>query len=175
MPPFSGTNLISRVKPAATLLGQTKTPLSRVGIMPIFACQTYGRGCTFAMATDSTVAWGTYFETRWGEGDNRYFRKFWRNVVRWLAENSQASKHRLLLRCDKVIYLSNDPIEVVAEAFDKELNPTTNYRVTASLHGSDKGASRVSAFNLGQGLPQGFSQDSSCHSPRESVCCGCCP
>jgi len=145
MPPFGGTNLISRVKPAATLLGQTKTPLSSVGIMPIFACQTYGRGRTFAMATDSTAAWGTYFETRWGEGDNRYFRKFWRNVIRWLAENSHASKRRLLLRCDKVIYSKNDPIKIVVEAFDKELKPTTDYRVTASLHGSDNSESDPTA------------------------------
>ncbi len=145
MPQFSGTNLISRVKPAATLLGQTQIPLSRVGIMPIFACETYGRGRTFAMATDSTAAWGSYFETRWGEGDNRYFRKFWRNVVRWLAENSQASQRRLLVRCDQVIYSKNDLIEVVAEAFDKEFKPTTNYRLTASLQGSEVSASDPTA------------------------------
>ena len=71
--------------------------------MPVFAAQTYGRGRTFAMATDSTVAWGTDFEKSWGEGDNRYFRKFWRNVVRWLAEGSAGSNRRLRVESDKVV------------------------------------------------------------------------
>ena len=47
------------------------------------------------MSSDTTVDWGRDFEHNWGEGDNRYFRKFWRNVVRWLAENSEASQQRL--------------------------------------------------------------------------------
>ncbi|MCM2372764.1 glutamine amidotransferase [Aporhodopirellula aestuarii] len=137
MPQFTGTNLISRVKPAATLLGHTRNPLLRVGIMPVFACQTYGRGRTFAMSTDTTEAWGQYFESQWGVGDNRYYRKFWRNVARWLAENSQASQRRLLVRCDRVIYSQNDPIQVVVEAFDKQLNPTTDYRLTVRLQADE--------------------------------------
>ena len=47
------------------------------------------------MATDTTRDWGMDFERIWGEGDNRYFRKFWRNVVKWLAENSAGSNRRL--------------------------------------------------------------------------------
>ena len=133
MPPFGGTNLISRVKPAATLLGQTRTPLARVGVMPVFACESYGRGRTFAMSTDTTYGWGSRFEREWGEGDNRYYQKFWRNVVRWLAENSQASQNRLTLRVDQVIYSPSESIQLVVEAFDKDFNPTTEYRVTAHL------------------------------------------
>ena len=57
--------------------------------MPVLACQAYGRGRTFAMTTDTTVEWGKDFERFWGENDNRYFRKFWRNVVQWLGENSR--------------------------------------------------------------------------------------
>ena len=133
MPPFSGTNLISRVKPAATLLGQTQSSLPRVGVMPIFACESYGRGRTFAMATDTTYGWGSRFEREWGQRDNRYYQKFWRNVVRWLAENSQASQRRLILRTDQVVYGTDDSIELVAEAFDREFNPTTAYRLTAQL------------------------------------------
>lgn len=133
MPPFLGTNLISRVKPAATLLGETYTALPQVGVMPVFACQTYGRGRTFAMSTDTTISWGTYFETQWGEGDNRYFRKFWRNVVRWLAENSRASQRRLFIETDKLIYSPGAPIQIDVEAFDENQEPTTEYRLTAQL------------------------------------------
>ena len=40
------------------------------------------------MTTNTTADWGKSFEEFWGEGDNRYYRKFWRNVVKWLGENS---------------------------------------------------------------------------------------
>lgn len=133
MPRFLGTNLISRVKPAATLLGETDTALPQTGVMPVFACQTYSRGRTFAMSTDTTYSWGQYFESQWGEGDNRYFRKFWRNVVRWLAENSRASQRQLFVQTDKLIYAPGDPIRIEVEAFDEDQNPTTQYRLTAQL------------------------------------------
>lgn len=149
MPAFSGTNLISRVKPAATLLGQTDRALSRVGVMPVFACETYGRGRSFAMATDTTYAWGRLFESQWGEGDNRYYRKFWRNVVRWLAENSQASQHRLVVRTDQVIYSADEPIQIVAEAYDEQLALTTDYRVTAQLVDQTTAESGLGEWKLG--------------------------
>ena len=133
IPQFRGTNLITRVKPAATLLGETASPLPQIGIMPVFACESFGRGRTFAMSSDTTVDWGRYFESKWGEGDNRYFRKFWRNVVRWLSENSRSAELRLLVETDQVIYSPGDQITISAEAFDENLEPTTDYRLTAQL------------------------------------------
>ena len=99
MPNFAGTNLIDRLKPAATALGFSERPLpGSAAATIIFSCQSFGRGRTFAMATDTTFAWGTEFERSWGEGDNRYFRKFWRNVVRWLTENTIGANRRLTSR-----------------------------------------------------------------------------
>jgi hypothetical protein len=66
--------------------------------------ETFGRGRTFAMATDSTYAWGTDFEKSRGEADNRYFRKFWRNVVHWLTENCTGANRRLIVETDKILY-----------------------------------------------------------------------
>lgn len=133
MPQFYGTNLIQRLKPAATVLGQTQTPLTGVGIMPVFACESYGRGRTFALSSDSTADWGRDFERYWGENDNRYFRKFWRNVVRWLSESSIAGSKRLAVDTDKVIYRRGEAIQVSATAFDTDFNPTVDYQLTARI------------------------------------------
>ncbi|MFZ1933511.1 MAG: glutamine amidotransferase, partial [Thermoguttaceae bacterium] len=133
MPHFYGTNLIDRVKPGATLLGLTDRPLPLAGVMPVFACQSFGRGRTFAMTTDTTCSWGRDFESEWGEGDNRYFRKFWRNVVKWLAENSIGGTPRLRIETDKVIYRPGQPIQVVAHAYDDKLEETGKYRIFARL------------------------------------------
>ena len=133
MPQFYGTNLIDRVKPGATVLGLTDRPMPLAGVMPVFACQQYGRGRTFAMTTDTTCQWGRDFESEWGEGDNRYFRKFWRNVVKWLAENSISGTQRLRLETDKVIYRPGQPIQVSAHAYDDKLEETSKYRIFARL------------------------------------------
>lgn len=133
MPPFTGTNYMQRLKPGAKLLAVSSAPLPGVGVMPIFASQTYGRGRTFAFAPDTTADWGRYFESQWGEGDNRYFRRFWRNVVRWLSENSINGSRRLHVETDRVIYRPGQMMEVSALAFDEKLVETTAYQLTARL------------------------------------------
>lgn len=94
------------------------------------------------MATDTTVDWGRDFEKFWGQGDNRYFRKFWRNVVRWLAENSEASQQRLRVETDKIIYHPGQEIQVTARAYDEESRETNRYRVVARLRGPDEPETR---------------------------------
>jgi hypothetical protein len=133
MPPFLGTNLIRRLKPAATALAYSDRPLQRVGVMPVFACEPYGAGRTFAMAPDTTDDWGARFEREWGEnGDNRYFRKFWRNVVLWLGENSGGDR-RLRVETDRIIYRPGQPIRLTVRALDEKRTQTTEYRVVARL------------------------------------------
>jgi uncharacterized membrane protein len=155
MPQFSGTNLTDRLKPAAVLLGLSDHPLTGMEMQPqgyqlqkkrkaqgptgtpIFSAQPYGKGRSFAMSTDSTASWGSAFETTWGEGDNRYFRKFWRNVVTWLAENSSGASRNLEIATDKIIYRPGQSIQVTAKAFDEKLDPTDRYRLVARLVRAD--------------------------------------
>lgn len=133
MPPFLGTNYMQRLKPAATPLAYSATAIPNVGIMPIFAAQPYGRGRTFAFAPDTTADWGRLFESQWGEGDNRYFRRFWRNLVRWLCENSTAGNKRLQIETDRVIYRAGQAIAVTARAYDEKLQETIGYDLIAQI------------------------------------------
>jgi uncharacterized membrane protein len=136
IPTLLGSNLTDRLKPAATLLGHTSVAVSGVGLMPLFSCQSYGRGRSFAMSSDTTVDWGRDFERLWGEGDNRYFRKFWRNVVRWLAENSEGSTRRLRVETDRLLYRPGDRAVITARAFDEKREETRSYRLVARFPGS---------------------------------------
>ena len=134
MPVFLGTNYMQRLKPAATALAMSATAIPQAGIMPIFACQTYGRGRTFAFAPDTTADWGRYFESQWGEaGDNRYFRRFWRNAVRWLSENSTAGNRRLRVETDRVIYRAGQNIRIAAYAYTEKQQETVDYQVSAHV------------------------------------------
>src|SRR5262249_44506579 len=64
---------------------------------------------------------------------NRYFRKFWRNVVLWLAENSAGAGRRLRVETDKVLYRPGEPIQVSARAYDEKLEETQRYGLVARL------------------------------------------
>ena len=145
MPPFFGTNYMQRLKPAATALAFSADPIPGVGIMPIFAAQPYGRGRTFAFAPDTTADWGKLFESQWGEGDNRYFRRFWRNLIRWLCENSIVGNKRLRIETDKVIYRAGDPISITAHAYDGEQHETIAYDVTAHVQSRGPATAAASA------------------------------
>jgi uncharacterized membrane protein len=157
MPPFLGTNYMQRLKPAATALGYSEKEIPNINaIMPVFAAQPYGRGRTFAFAPDTTVDWGRFFESQWGEvssqraqvreasnqqaapqpavaQDNRYFRRFWRNLVRWLSENSAAGNKRLQIETDRIIYHTGEPIAITARAFDEKLRETVAYDLVAQV------------------------------------------
>lgn len=148
MPPFLGTNYMQRLKPAATALAFSATPIPNVGIMPIFAAQPYGRGRTFAFAPDTTADWGRLFESQWGEGDNRYFRRFWRNLVRWLCENSITGNKRLQIETDKLIYRSGEPIVLTASAYDGQQHATIAYEVSAKVKLPATGSIAATATTL---------------------------
>ncbi len=140
MPAFRGTNYMQRLKPAATALAFSATPIPNVGIMPIFAAQPYGRGRTFAFAPDTTADWGLFFESQWGEGDNRYFRRFWRNLVRWLCENSITGNKRLQIQTDKIIYRVGEPIALTARAYDNQQHETIAYELSAKVKSAGNGS-----------------------------------
>jgi uncharacterized membrane protein len=154
LPPFYGTKLTDRLKPAATALGLSHIPLGASGVVTVFSCQTFGRGRTFAMASDTTVDWGRDFENHWGEGDNRYFRKFWRNVVRWLAENSESGQQRLRVETDKVIYRPGEAIQIVATAYDETIKETDRYRLLARIRAPSEPESRPFAASAQSLTPE---------------------
>ena len=154
LPNFYGTNLTDRLKPAATALGLSQGPLGASPVVTVFSCQTFGRGRTFAMASDTTVDWGRDFENHWGEGDNRYFRKFWRNVVRWLAENSESGQRRLRVETDKVIYRPGEAIQITATAYDETIKETDGYRLLARIRAPSEPESRPFAATAQSLTPQ---------------------
>lgn len=129
MPQFYGTNLAKRLKPAAVLLAESQGNVAGLGKTMIFACHAYGRGRTFAMLPDSTESWGIDFERTWGDGDNRHFRKFWRNAVNWLTENSISAQRRLIVETDRLIYRPGEPIGMVVTTLDENFQPTTDFDV----------------------------------------------
>ena len=86
-PGFGGLNLANRPKPGAITLALHESMANEYGNRVIFAVQQIGRGRTMAFTPDTTEAWGTMFESRWGVDTDPilYYQRFWNNAIRWLA------------------------------------------------------------------------------------------
>ena len=130
MPNFYGYNHVQRAKPGATVLAEH--PL---GGKVMLAVQQYGKGRSMALVTDSTAGWGRDFETAWGEGgDNRHFRKFWRNAIRWVAAYQLKVPNRpVLLHTDANRYSVGDRARVWAEAWDKDYKRTHAAKIRVEI------------------------------------------
>jgi len=133
LPNFLGSNHVGRVKPAAEVLAWTTSPGASGALAPAVVVQTYGRGRTMAMTTAITRRWAGEFTQSWGGADARYYKKFWRNVVYWLTENSSIGRRRLLAETDKRLYRPGEPIVLHARTFDENAAPTLDYRVAVTV------------------------------------------
>jgi uncharacterized membrane protein len=133
LPRFFGSNHVGPTKPAAEVLAVAARPVPPGDAMPEIVVQSYGRGRTMVMTPAITRRWASEFTQSWGGPDARYYKKFWRNVVYWLSENSSTGRRRLLAETDKRLYRPGEPIVLRAQAFDEDAAPTLEYRVAVTV------------------------------------------
>jgi hypothetical protein len=124
LPAFSGANRLATAKPAAAVLAAGEK-----GKGPLLAVAPYGKGRTMALAVPMSGRWSV----QWGEGDDRYFAKFWRNVIYWLSERSSYGRRRLIASTDKTLYRPGETILVDAAAYDEAANPTADCRLALTV------------------------------------------
>jgi uncharacterized membrane protein len=133
LPRFRGGHHFGRVKQAADVLAREDAPGAGGEAAPAIVAQPFGRGRTMVMAPAITRRYASEFVLSWGGPDARYYKKFWRNVVYWLSENSSTGRRRLLAETDKRLYRPGEPIALKAQAFDEDASPTLDYRVAVTV------------------------------------------
>ncbi len=163
LPDFLGSNRLGRVKPGADVLARTTSPGADGKLAPALAVQPYGRGRTMAMATAITRRWANEFTESWGGRTAPYYKKFWRNVVYWLTENSSIGRRRLLAETDKRLYRPGEQIVLRARTFDENAAPTIDYRVAATVDPNSAG--NVTADNSPLRHPTAAAKATQGHGP----------
>jgi hypothetical protein len=122
---------------------------------PVIAVGRYGKGRSMAMATAITEPWARAFLNDWGEGDNRYYAKFWRNVIYWLTEDSTIGRRRLIASRDKRNYKPGDTVALRAIAYDEGANLTQDYRIETIIDPSSLDTeSLASPIRWPNGIPR---------------------
>ena len=132
IPDLTGIHKDQRVKTEANAMvlatvddGGTKRAVLTTGM--------YGKGRTLAMSVPASPPWANEFVNNWGEGDVRYYAKFWRNVVYWLTEDSSIGRRRLVAKADQPFYRPTEKINLNGGAYDESANRTASYRIVAMV------------------------------------------
>lgn len=88
LPPLDGANRFTGLAMGAAVLADDQAG------SPLVVSQMYGNGRVMAIAVDSTWRW-------WMQGRPSIHKRFWRQVVLWLAKRDQAQEGDIWIRLDK--------------------------------------------------------------------------
>jgi len=140
MPHFYGANRVVRGKPGAIVLAAHPFRENVYGKHPMLTVQEVGKGRTMAFCPDTTWHWGQDFETIWGEQgidgnyDNRYYKRFWKNALRWLAQyRAGIPKKNVTVQTERSNYTLARPVEVTIKVLDDNYDNIPDAQVAAGL------------------------------------------
>ena len=114
---------VSEARAGAKVLAEKEGPS---GNLPLFAYQYYGKGRSFFSGTDETWRW------RSGVGD-RFFYRFWGQVIRFLAGGRLHGGTRVEITTDKSEYTINDQVSITARVYDRNFKPETSLKQTVRI------------------------------------------
>ena len=123
MPPLRGGSSIGEPKPGARLLATAD------GRIPLLVSQEFGTGRTLAFGGDTTWQWHLYSE----EGKQLH-RRFWRQLVLWLARREDVGGARAWLELATRRLRVRESLEITAGAEDEKGGFITDgeYEVTVT-------------------------------------------
>lgn len=114
LPALDGANRFehNRIKPAAQVLLETAGANPR----PLLVTSAWGDGRTLAFAGDSTWRWSM-------EDFGDAHRRFWRQMMMWLAKKDDTAGQAVWVRLDARRYQRGSRVDFELGAFDEEHNP----------------------------------------------------
>ncbi len=111
--PLDGATGFTDVKGQASVLAETPD-----GTTPLIVAQDFGQGRSMAIAGDSTRHW-----YRQSEQGMRHHRRFWRQVILWLAKKEQSGENRVWVDLGRRRVGLRESLDVTAGAEDEQGNP----------------------------------------------------
>lgn len=124
LPPLLGANRFQTVKPLARVLAASPTG------EPLLVAGEYGRGRVLAFAGDSTRRW-------WQYGYQSEHKRFWRQVVLWLAHREDDQRSDVRITLPQRRYPPKAKIDVSLEVRSATGDPERDVQVSLTLHQPD--------------------------------------
>src|SRR5208282_5762651 len=136
LPPLEGANRFERVKPAATILAEAKAEPDDGKERPLLVSQDFGRGRVIAFAGDSTWRWCMH-------GFESAHKRFWRQIVLWLARKDQLEQGDVWVRLDNTRFFPGNRVEFTAGAQSPQNEPIADAEIKAQIVKPDTKRSEV--------------------------------
>lgn len=119
LPPLEGANKLGSAKPAAQILGESGDA------QPLLVAHEAG-GRVMAFAGDTTWHW-------WMEGFEAQHKRFWRQIVLWLARKDEMSDGNAWVKLAQRRYGPQQHVEFAAGARSPQGEPLTDVQFTAEV------------------------------------------
>ena len=129
LPPLEGANRLGAAKPSAQVLGETPDG------KPLLVVQDAG-GRVMAFAGDSTWHW-------WMEGFESQHKRFWRQVILWLARKDETSDGAVWVKLAQRRFAPGERVEFTAGARSPSGDPVADAQFTAEVVLPDKSTQKV--------------------------------
>jgi len=120
LPPLEGANRLHDPAPGAVVLAEAGPD------RPLLVAQNYGEGRVLAFAADSTWRW-------WMRGHEPAFKRFWRQVVLWLARKDQRREGGVWIQLARRRFAPTERIEFAAGAGAPSGEPIKDAVLTAEV------------------------------------------
>lgn len=120
LPPLAGANKFAGLKPTAHVLAESQDG------RPLLVAGEYGAGRVLAFAGDTTWRW-------WMRGHEAEHKRFWRQVVLWLARKDESTEGKVWIKLDQRRYGPGARVEFTAGAQDAQGEPLDDARFEAEV------------------------------------------
>jgi len=142
LPPLEGANRLGPAKPAAQVLGETPDK------KPLLVVHEAG-GRVMAFAADTTWRW-------WMEGFEAQHKRFWRQVVLWLARKDETSEGNVWIKLAQRRYGPQQRVEFSAGARSPQGEPAADANLTAEVTLPDGTTRKVNLVRQGDHVVGAF-------------------
>ena len=124
LPPLDGANRFeeSKLKPDAVVLADADGNHEH----PLLVARSYGAGRVVAFAGDSTWRW-------WLHGFESAHKRFWRQIVLWLAHKDQEQEGNVWVRLDNTRFFPGNRVEFTAGADTPQNEPVPDAQFKAEI------------------------------------------
>ncbi|MFZ0429475.1 MAG: glutamine amidotransferase [Acidobacteriota bacterium] len=123
LPALSDHNRVGSIKPAATVLLDSRPENRGAGSTPLLISHRYGRGLGLVFLTGSSWRWQMLQD----HADQTH-ETFWRQLVRWLVSSA---RDPVSVEIEREVYSQNEPVRIRAEVNDDSFNRLNDARVEA--------------------------------------------
>jgi uncharacterized membrane protein len=149
LPPLDGANRFDpgALKPAASVVARADD----AGRSPLLVLSTWGDGRTAALAVDSTWHWQM-------EGFGEVHRRFWRQLVLWLAKKDDAAGDPLWVRLDQRRFQQGSRVDFTLGANNPQGEPLPSAEYDVQITKPDGTTETVRTARRGDGAAGSFAE-----------------